>query len=323
MPVLTALIFLAFAAYGFQWYRGELTGNFTVLLFAAVVVSGVYWLAEKLVFAPKRKQALAALDQSIAAQQSSAQAAGVAADVNALEAQRGKLNEQPWWLDWTAGLFPVLIVVFLLRSFVFEPFKIPSGSMIPTLLIGDLIVVNKYTYGLKLPIANTRLTQGKAVQRGDVVVFRYPPNPNVDFIKRVIGLPGDKISYLNKQLTLNGKPVPLQKMDDFFDKDLSAYFEQYTETLEGHDHRIIVDPKRASFIGDTPDFPLAQKSLCQYSVEGVSCEVPPGHYFVMGDNRDNSADSRYWGFVPDQNIVGKAVLVWMNFGNPSRIGAIQ
>ena len=216
-----------------------------------------------------------------------------------------------------------MIVVFLLRSFVFEPFKIPSGSMIPTLLIGDLIVVNKYTYGLKLPIANTRLTQGKAVQRGDVVVFRYPPNPNVDFIKRVIGLPGDKISYLNKQLTLNDKPVPLQKMDDFFDKDLSAYFEQYTETLEGHDHRIIVDPKRASFIGDTPDFPLAQKSLCQYSVEGVSCEVPPGHYFVMGDNRDNSADSRYWGFVPDQNIVGKAVLVWMNFGNPSRIGAIQ
>ena len=323
MPVLTALIFLAFAAYGFQWYRGELTGNFTVLLFAAVVVSGVYWLAEKLVFAPKRKQALAALEQSIAAQQSSAQAAGVAADVNALEAQRSKINEQPWWLDWTAGLFPVLIVVFLLRSFVFEPFKIPSGSMIPTLLIGDLIVVNKYTYGLKLPIANTRLTQGKAVQRGDVVVFRYPPNPNVDFIKRVIGLPGDKISYLNKQLTLNGKPVPLQKMDDFFDKDLSAYFEQYTESLAGHDHRIIVDPKRASFIGDTPDFPLAQKPLCQYSVEGVSCEVPQGHYFVMGDNRDNSADSRYWGFVPDQNIVGKAVLVWMNFGNPSRIGAIQ
>jgi len=206
---------------------------------------------------------------------------------------------------------------------VFEPFKIPSGSMIPTLLIGDLIVVNKYTYGLKVPIANTRLTQGEPVKRGDVVVFRYPPNPNMDFIKRVIGLPGDKISYLNKQLMLNGQPVPQQKLDDFFDKDLSAYFEQYTETLGDHAHRIIVDPKRAAFIGDTPDFPLAQKSLCQYSVTGVSCEVPPGHYFVMGDNRDNSADSRYWGFVPDQNIVGKAVVVWMNFGNPSRIGTIQ
>jgi signal peptidase I len=323
MQILTSLVLAAFAGYVGAWYMGAIEGNFALLLFLATVVTGAYWLAERMVFLPRRRRAAQAIEDAAVQRRAELDRMGIQkVDVDVQEA-KGRILMQPWWLDWTAGLFPVIAAVFFLRSFLFEPFKIPSGSMIPTLLIGDLIVVNKYTYGLKVPIANTRLTQGEPVKRGDVVVFRYPPNPNMDFIKRVIGLPGDKISYLNKQLMLNGQPVPQQKLDDFFDKDLSAYFEQYTETLGDHAHRIIVDPKRAAFIGDTPDFPLAQKSLCQYSVTGVSCEVPPGHYFVMGDNRDNSADSRYWGFVPDQNIVGKAVVVWMNFGNPSRIGTIQ
>jgi signal peptidase I len=323
MPVLTAIVLLGFVAYCVAWMQGAIEGNFTVLLFAAVVVTGLYWLLEKLVFAPRRRQKAAQLDATIAERQAQAHQQGIATDVQSLQHQRAKSLEQPWWLDWTAGLFPVLVVVFLLRSFAFEPFKIPSGSMIPTLLVGDYIVVNKFTYGLKLPIVNTQLTEGNAVARGDVIVFRYPPKPSVDFIKRVVGLPGDQISYLNKKLTVNGVPVPQEKLDDFLDKDLSQYFEQYAESLDGRKHTINVDPKRAAFVGEAQEFPPEQKKYCRYSVEGVSCEVPEGQYFVMGDNRDNSLDSRYWGFVPQRNIVGKAVFIWMNLGNWGRIGSIR
>lgn len=323
MPILTGVVLLGFVAYCVAWMRGAIEGNFTVLLFAAVVVTGLYWVFEKLVFAPRRRQAAVQLDATIAERQVQAQQQGITADVQSLEQQRTRSLEQPWWLDWTAGLFPVLVVVFLLRSFAFEPFKIPSGSMIPTLLIGDYIVVNKFTYGLKLPIANTQMTEGEPVKRGDVIVFRYPPKPSVDFIKRVIGVPGDKVGYLNKKLTVNGVPVPQDKLDDFLDKDLSQYFEHYRESIDGRQYDIIVDPRRAAFVGDTPEFPPEQKQHCKYSVEGVSCEVPAGQYFVMGDNRDNSMDSRYWGFVPQQNIVGKAVFVWMNLGNWGRIGSIR
>ena len=228
---------------------------------------------------------------------------------------------QPWWLDWTAGLFPVILIVLMLRSFVFEPFKIPSGSMIPTLLIGDLILVNKFTYGLKLPVVNTRLTDGKPVQRGDVIVFRYPPQPSVDYIKRVVGLPGDEVAYLNKQLTVNGQPVPTTASSDFFDESTMEYFKQFDEQLGVKNHRVIVDDRRPAFIAGAFDFP--HKDNCRYSVEGVTCKVPPGQYFVMGDNRDNSLDSRFWGFVPDGNIAGRAFFVWMNFGNLKRIGSFN
>ena len=228
---------------------------------------------------------------------------------------------QPWWLDWTAGLFPVILIVFMLRSFVFEPFKIPSGSMIPTLQVGDLILVNKFIYGLKLPVIHTRLTEGKPVQRGDVVVFRYPPQPSVDYIKRVVGVPGDEVSYLNKQLTVNGQPVPRAVASDFFDESTMEYYKQFDEQLGVKNHRIIVDDRRPGFVAGAFDFQY--KDNCRYSVEGVSCKVPEGHYFVMGDNRDNSLDSRFWGFVPDGNIVGKAFFVWMNFGDLKRIGAIN
>jgi signal peptidase I len=229
---------------------------------------------------------------------------------------------QPWWLDWTAGLFPVIVGVFVLRSFLFEPFKIPSGSMVPTLLVGDLILVNKFDYGVRLPVLNQKVIANKDPQRGDVVVFRYPPDPRLDYIKRVVGLPGDQISYQNQKLTINGQPVPLKALGEFYDEDSLRYAPQFSEKLGEKDHRILVDPRRSSFFGtDSPRFPFAEN--CRYSAEGVTCKVPAGHYFVMGDNRDNSQDSRYWGFVPDENLVGRAFFVWMNFGNLGRIGGFQ
>jgi len=235
-----------------------------------------------------------------------------------IAAARGKILAQPWWLDWTAGLFPVIVIVFVLRSFLFEPFKIPSGSMIPTLLVGDLILVNKFTYGIRLPVINTKITQGTPPARGDVMVFRYPPQPSVDYIKRVVGLPGDEVAYLNKRLTVNGQPVDTQAVPDFFDEDTMRYFKQYEETLGTHKHRILNDDDRPAYVPGASDF--SYRSNCRYTVEGVTCKVPDGHYFMMGDNRDNSLDSRFWGFVPDQNIIGRAFMIWMNFTNLKRIG---
>jgi len=213
------------------------------------------------------------------------------------------------------------VVVFLLRSFLFEPFKIPSGSMIPTLHIGDLILVNKFHYGIRLPVINTKITQGTPVQRGDVMVFRYPPKPSVDYIKRVIGVPGDEVAYLNKRLSINGQPVATSNLPDFLDESTMRYYRQQSESLGSKPHLMMTDADRPAFVAGADDF--AFKDQCRYSVEGVVCKVPPGHYFMMGDNRDNSLDSRYWGFVPDQNIVGKAFLVWMNFGNLGRIGSFD
>ena len=241
-------------------------------------------------------------------------------DVNVSEA-RQRLLMQPWWLDWTAGLFPVIVVVFVLRSFLFEPFKIPSGSMIPTLLVGDLILVNKFTYGVRLPVINLKITEGNKPQRGDVMVFRYPPKPSLDYIKRVVGVPGDEVAYLNKRLTINGKVVTTNGVPEFFDESVMRYFKQLEETLGEAKHRVLNDDDRPAFVPGVEEFPHRQN--CRYSVEGVVCKVPEGHYFMMGDNRDNSLDSRYWGFVPDRNIVGKAFFVWMNFGDIKRIGSFN
>lgn len=319
MPVLTALVLAAFVGYGGAWYLGMFEGNFALLLMLATVVSGAYWLAERFVYLPRRRRAAEAFGVQHECRRSELAAQGITkVDETDLDDAHRRLLAQPWWLDWTAGLFPVILVVFLLRSFVFEPFKIPSGSMIPTLLVGDLIVVNKFTYGLRWPVTNTRLTDGRAIQRGDVVVFRYPPKPSLDYIKRVIGVPGDEVAYLDKRLTINGQPVEERAVSDFFDEQAMEYFKQFDERLGDVEHHIIVDPRRAALIGNPDSFPF--RDQCRYSVEGVTCKVPPGHYFMMGDNRDNSLDSRYWGFVPDANIVGKAFFVWMNFGNLGRIG---
>ena len=331
MPIFTAFVLAAFVSYAGAWYMGMYDGNFALLLFTATVVTGLYWLAERFYFLPQRlAQAQALEDEALARREELTKLGIQKTDVNTAPA-RERLLMQPWWLDWTAGLFPVILVVFVLRSFLFEPFKIPSGSMIPTLWVGDLILVNKFHYGVRLPVINTQVTAGEPVRRGDVMVFRYPPKPSLDYIKRVVGVPGDEVAYLNKQLSINGKVVAKANLPDFFEQDSLSYIKQFQETFpvgaspsemtNTKAVRLLNNAERPAFIAGTEDFPF--KNQCSYSVEGVVCKVPPGHFFMMGDNRDNSLDSRYWGFVPEANIVGKAILVWMNFSSLKRIGAID
>ena len=322
MSALTAALYGALLVYLGGWFLGYWMGNFALLLFLLSVVTFVYWLAERFHFLPARQAAAAALAAQQAARREQLQQLGIAKVDDDLGEARARLLMQPWWLDWTAGLFPVIVGVFVLRSFLFEPFKIPSGSMVPTLLVGDLILVNKFDYGVRLPVLNKKVIANNDPQRGDVMVFRYPPDPRLDYIKRVVGVPGDEVAYLNQKLTLNGQPVPVKALGEFYDEDSLRYAPQFSEKLGEKDHRILVDPRRSSFFGtDSPRFPFAEN--CRYSAEGVTCKVPAGHYFVMGDNRDNSQDSRYWGFVPDENLVGRAFFVWMNFGNLGRIGGFQ
>ena len=322
MSALTAALYGALLLYLGGWFLGYWMGNFALLLFVLSVVTFFYWLAERFHFLPARQRAAAALAAQQEARRAQLQQLGIAKVDDDLGEARARLLMQPWWLDWTAGLFPVIVGVFVLRSFLFEPFKIPSGSMVPTLLVGDLILVNKFDYGVRLPVLNKKVIANKDPQRGDVVVFRYPPDPRLDYIKRVVGLPGDQISYQNQKLSINGQPVPLKALGEFYDEDSLRYAPQFSEKLGEKDHSILVDPRRSSFFGtDSPRFPFAEN--CRYSAEGVTCKVPAGHYFVMGDNRDNSQDSRYWGFVPDENLVGRAFFVWMNFGNLGRIGGFQ
>jgi len=321
MPILTSLILAAFAGYIGAWYVGAVEGNFALLLFLATVVTGLYWLAERLVFLPRRRMAAQAFEATQAQRREELARQGIdRLDTDDGGKTRERLLAQPWWLDWTAGLFPVILVVFLLRSFVAEPFKIPSGSMMPTLLTGDLILVNKFTYGLRLPVLGTKITEGTPLARGDVVVFRYPPQPSMDYIKRVVGVPGDEVSYQNKRLTINGQPVSKDPLPDYFDEDTMRYSKQYSEKLGAVEHRILNDDSRRAGLSDAEIMAFPNRENCRYSVEGFVCKVPAGHYFMMGDNRDNSLDSRYWGFVPDQNVVGRAFFVWMNFGNLKRIG---
>ena len=219
------------------------------------------------------------------------------------------------------GFFPVILAVFLLRSFLVEPFKIPSGSMIPTLLVGDFILVNKFTYGIRLPVLDKKIVELNSPQRGDVVVFRYPVDPSVDFIKRVVGLPGDKVSYINKRLTINGEAVPMVRDGDYLDVERFYVTPRYKEKLGGVEHSVLLEDDQPAYVRQVLQFPFREN--CHYNSDGFECVVPPGHYFMMGDNRDNSQDSRVWGFVPDENLVGKAFLVWMNVSDMKRIGSFR
>lgn len=321
MSALTAGLFGALFVYGFGWFLGYWTGNFSLLLFVLTIVTLAYWLAERFHFAPRRREAALRIEAQAAARRAELQRQGITqVDGPDLETARAAALAQPWWLDWTAGLFPVILVVFLLRSFVVEPFKIPSASMVPTLLVGDLILVSKYHYGIRLPVIHTKVVDNHAPARGDVVVFRFPADPRIDYIKRVVAIPGDEVSYLRQRLLINGQPVPAERLPDFYDEEVMRYVPQFSEKLGAVEHRIVVDPSRAVFFGggDPARFPFGEN--CRYTTEGVTCKVPDGHFFVMGDNRDNSQDSRFWGFVPEANIVGRAFFIWMNFGNFGRIG---
>jgi signal peptidase I len=321
MGTLTAALYAVLVVYLGGWYFGHWIGDFALLLFLLSAVTFGFWLAELLHYKPARLAAAGALERQDADRRAMLAKQGISQVDGDLAEAKGKILAQPWWLDWTAGLFPVIVVVFLLRSFVVEPFKIPSGSMLPTLESGDLILVNKYSYGLRLPVWDRKLVPTGEPQRGDVVVFRYPPDPRIDYIKRVVGLPGDEVSWLNKTLTLNGQPVPTTTLPDYYDEDSRRYTKALAEKLNTVEHRILLRDDRPPFVSGIEAFP--DKQACRYSAEGVTCKVPAGHYFVMGDNRDNSIDSRYWGFVPDRNLKGRAFLVWMNFGNLGRIGGFR
>ncbi|MCP2085168.1 UNVERIFIED_ORG: signal peptidase I [Paraburkholderia sediminicola] len=296
--------------------------NFALILFVLVILTGVAWVADKLVFMPQRRRAAEAVVAEFDRQQ--ARVGERFADENSAQT-RARLRDdklrQPWWLEYSASFFPVILVVFVVRSFVVEPFKIPSGSMVPTLLVGDFILVNKFDYGIRLPITNTKITEGRPLERGDVVVFRYPKDESVDYIKRVIGLPGDTVAYQDKQLTINGKPVPETPLPDYLDEERLGYAKQFEENLDGRKNAILNNPAVPPFIVGAEDYPY--RDNCTYNARGVICKVPPGNYFMMGDNRDNSADSRYWGFAPDKNIVGRAFFIWMNFSDLKRIGSFH
>lgn len=207
-------------------------------------------------------------------------------------------EREPVAVEYSRSLFPVLLLVLLFRSFLFEPFKIPSGSMIPTLLIGDFIVVNKFAYGLRLPVTHTRILDLGGPDRGEVVVFRYPLDTSVNFIKRVVGLPGDKITYREKQIYVNGEPVALADHQPYLSNEVKCSTPdrdafRASESLGAREHELLLHKTSLGRDGQW--------------------EVPAGHYFMMGDNRDRSNDSRMWGFVPEENLVGRAVGIWLNF----------
>jgi signal peptidase I len=256
--------------------------NFALFLLILLVVTGLVWALEALWLRKRR-------------------AAGA---------------KQPWWVEYSVSFFPVILVVFLLRSFLVEPFKIPSSSMVPTLLVGDFILVNKFTYGIRLPVANRKVLDLGNPQRGDVMVFRYPDDPSLDYIKRVVGLPGDRVEYQNKRLTINGQPVPVRQIDDYLSRERMQFSRRFVETLGAAQHEILLEDDAPAAVMPT----RATAGNCNYNTSGLACTVPAGHYFVMGDNRDNSSDSRVWGFVPDENIVGRAFFIWLNLNDLGRFG---
>ena len=227
-------------------------------------------------------------------------------------------------VEYSVSLFPVILLVFGLRSFLIEPFRIPSGSMMPTLLAGDFILVNKFTYGIRLPVVDKKIIDINDPQRGEVMVFHFPADPSVDYIKRIVGVPGDMIEYRNKRLTINGQPLNYRENGTFTFETGGLNFVTgivYQEKLGEHEHSAMVIPGISGFVEEqVRTFPLQEN--CKYNEDGFACRVPQGHYFMMGDNRDGSNDSRYWGFVPEGNIVGKAFFIWMNFGDFKRIGSV-
>ena len=252
--------------------------DFEFLLVILTAVSGLVWLIDILLFARKRK--------ALAGSQS---------------------GNEPIAVEYSRAFFPVLLAVLVLRAFIFEPFRIPSGSMMPTLLVGDFILVNKFSYGLRVPVTHQKMTAGAKPKRGDVIVFRYPQDESQDYIKRVIGLPGDHVSYYNRRLTINN--VPLEVTEDHLYPGLGD--------LNGMQDASGCDRPKAKCqvyieTNDNISYTMMTNPASAYGISG-EVFVPEGHYFVMGDNRDHSNDSRFWGFVPEENLVGKAVMIWMHW----------
>jgi signal peptidase I len=251
--------------------------DFATILVLATAVTGLIWALDAWLWAPQRQAPKA--DQH-----------------NIGGGEPGAPAKEPTLVEYAKAFFPVILIVLLLRSFLVEPFRIPSGSMLPTLLVGDFILVNKFAYGIRLPVVNRKIIEIGAPQRGDVAVFRFPLDPHVDYIKRIVALPGDRIAYTNKILYINGQPMaqaPTGRMHENGGVRGVREGEVRIEDLTGVSHEILVTPGRGAGEGEYV--------------------VPPGQYFAMGDNRDNSNDSRFWGPVPEENLVGKAFMIWMNW----------
>ena len=299
----------------------DLLGNFSLILFILTVGTGIVWVLDVFYLAKKRRANADKVLAEFDARNAKLAGEGVKPDNNGRSALQASLMRQPTWIEYSGSFFPVIALVFGLRSFLYEPFKIPSTSMVPTLQVGDLILVNKYTYGIRLPILNKKVIEVNDPQRGDVMVFKYPENMTLDYIKRVVGVPGDTVTYRNKRLIVNGAQVSYKALPDYLDEETLSYSKLLTENLNGVAHQILNNPRAPSYVSNPHDFP--NRDLCTYDAEGFTCKVPAGQYFMMGDNRDNSLDSRYWGFVPDKNIVGKAFIVWLNLNNfPNNLGRI-
>lgn len=299
----------------------SILGNFALILFILTIFTGIIWFFDVFYLARQRRARADAALAEYDARNARLAAEGIKPDQSQRAAIAAKIMRQPTWIEYSGSFFPVIALVFVLRSFLYEPFKIPSSSMLPTLEIGDLILVNKYTYGVRLPIINKKIIDLNDPQRGDVMVFKYPKDMSLDYIKRVVAVPGDKITYKNKRLTVNNKEVPYVPLPDYLDERTLSYSKQYLEKLTPEGHKILNDERVPGYVSNPDAFP--QNELCSYNTDGFICTVPDGQYFMMGDNRDNSLDSRYWGFVPDANIVGKAFFVWMNLSNLKRIGSFH
>ncbi|MBC3621451.1 signal peptidase I [Vibrio metschnikovii] len=271
-----------------------MANTFSLILVIVTLVTGIIWALEKWLWSKKRLQKQAQVQN----------------ENNGIDAAVvSKIAPQPWWVENAVSIFPVIAFVLVLRSFIFEPFQIPSGSMMPTLLVGDFILVEKYAYGLKDPVWRTQLVETGKPERGDVVVFKYPPNPSIDYIKRVVGMPGDIVRYsptkeicIQTQQDSRCQTVKLSNVleSEFVQNNIPLM--QMDEQLGQQAHSILVNPLRMDNIRDYQPRAGVNEWI-----------VPQGHYFVMGDNRDNSADSRFWGFVPEENLVGKAVAIWISF----------
>ena len=287
--------------------------DFSAVLLAITVATGLVWALDALAIAPRRSAA--------------ARAAG----------RDPTLTPEPGTVDYARSFFPVALVVLLLRSFVFEPFRIPSDSMMPTLLDGDFIIVNKYAYGLRLPVINRKILDVGEPERGDVVVFRWPVDPSTNFIKRLVGLPGDHVEVRDNRIVINGKPLQLRLEPRKYDDGCYVNLALAMERLGRHEHEAIFCPVA---LDRQPVLPGCNRR----GVRGYVCgdedapgsgkmapfvgDVPPGHYLMMGDNRDNSDDGRDWGYVPEENLVGRATRIWFNWdlrrsGGPlwSRVGS--
>lgn len=261
--------------------------DFAAIMLSVLLVSGAIW-AFDLVGAGRKRWALYKKVESEEREPSDNEA---------------ELLKEPLIVDYARSIFSVILIVFIVRSFIFEPFRIPSGSMMPTLVNGDFILVNKFDYGIRIPVLEKKIIDLGSPDRGDVVVFRYPAEPHIDYIKRVIGLPGDEIHYEDKRIYVNGEPLELEPVGDYpgwSDTQEMKGALVVKESLGEIEHEMLLDSRRRSQL-DT-------------------FKVPEGEYFVMGDNRDHSNDSRFWGYVPDENLVGRAFFIWMNFSSFGRIG---